>query len=380
VANGGAKNTGGNTANGGAKNTAGGDSGGATRANAGVSAVGGGSGKSGSTGADVCGTAAENESITMTCPEGQIIDSVVFAGYGTPSGTCGNFAAGSCNAASSKATVESLCVGRRTCAVPATNGAFGDPCSGTTKHLAVDVSCVVGTPAVTPNAPYKGIANSPASQIAALGATWCYNWGTAPKTTDCADPYFVPMIWGSDDAAGAIKAIGNAGYTTVLGFNEPNKSDQSNMTVADAIALWPTVTSNPSIRVGSPAVSDNGRSWLEDFMAQVKVKGLRVDFIAMHWYGWNSGSCVVGQLEGALNWASQWGLPIWITEFGCMGSSNPDQETVLKFFNDAIKMLDNHPLVERYAWYPWNTYNELYTSGTMTELGKAFAAVPQYRQ
>jgi hypothetical protein len=28
--------------------------------------------------------------------------------------------------------------------------------------------------------PFKGVANSPAGEIAALGATWCYNWGTSP--------------------------------------------------------------------------------------------------------------------------------------------------------------------------------------------------------
>jgi hypothetical protein len=114
-------------------------------------------------------------------------------------------------------------------------------------------------------------------------------------------------------------------------------------------------------------------------MTQAMAKGLRVDFIAMHWYGWNKGSCVASQLEGAVNWASKWGLPVWITEFGCMGSSNPDEQTVLDFFKNALPMLDKHPLVERYAWYPWNTYNDLYTNGTMTALGKEFMAAPQYR-
>ncbi len=228
-------------------------------------------------------------------------------------------------------------------------------------------------------APYKGIANSPAAQIKALGATWCYNWGTTPKSTDCDDPYFVPMIWGSGSVTSALKSIGKAGYKTVLGFNEPNKSDQANLSVADALAAWPDLTSDPNIRVGSPAVSDDGRAWLEDFMTQAKQKNLRVDFIAMHWYGWNKGSCVTSQLEGAVNWASKWGLPVWITEFGCMGSSNPDEKTVLDFFNSAIPMLAKHPLVERYAWYPWNTYNDVYTSNTMTALGQAFAAAPPSR-
>jgi hypothetical protein len=242
----------------------------------------------------------------------------------------------------------------------------------------------IGTGGSSGNPPYKGVANSPAADLTALGATWCYNWTTSPQASDCNNPLFVPMIWGGGDVAGALKAIGAAGYKTVLGFNEPNKTTQSNMTVDAAIALWPAMTSNPNIRVGSPAVSDDGRAWLESFMTQVKAKGLRVDFIAMHWYGWNAGSCTSGQLEGAINWASKWNLPIWITEFGCMGSSNPDEQTLLTFFNNSIAMLKNHPLIERYAWYPWNTYNNLYVAGTtgvrtMTALGSAFLAAPQYR-
>jgi hypothetical protein len=257
-----------------------------------------------------------------------------------------------------------------------TGGASGGSATG-----AADASTTDGSTAPTP---YKGVANSPASQLAALGATWCYNWGTTPKSTECADPYFVPMVWGKSDVAGAIKAIGDKGYTTVLGFNEPNKSDQANMTVDEAIALWPALTSNPAIRVSSPAVSDDGRSWLESFMTQVKAKGLRVDFIAMHWYGWNAGSCTAAQLEGAVTWASKWGLPVWLTEFGCMNASDPDAQTVLSFFGNAIPMLAKHPLVERYAWFPWNTNNELYLANgnnvpVITALGTAFAAAPPYR-
>jgi hypothetical protein len=233
-------------------------------------------------------------------------------------------------------------------------------------------------------APYKGVANSPKDQLTALGATWCYNWGASPKASDCADPLFVPMVWGKSNVESTIQAIGDAGYKTVLAFNEPNKTDQANMTVDEAIALWPTLTANPNIRVSSPAVSDDGRAWLVNFMTQVKAKGLRVDFIAMHWYGWNAGSCTAGQLEGAINWASQWNLPVWITEFGCMGSSNPDDQTLINFFNSAVPMIKKHTLVERYAWYPWNDHNHLYLPNSsnvpvMTELGKAFLAAPQYR-
>ena len=345
----------------------------------GTTATGGADGRGGATAGDtVCGTAPEDQATTLSCPEGQVIDSVVFASYGNPTGECGSFAIGDCHAAESETLVASLCVGRRSCTVPASNSTFGDPCNSSVKSVAVELACVVGEPTVV-GEPFKGLANSPAGEMAALGATWCYNWGTSPQVSDCADPLFVPMIWGDGDVAAAIQQIGNAGYTTVLGFNEPNKSDQANMTVQRAIELWPDMTSNPNIRVSSPAVSDDGRAWLQDFMTQAQANGLRVDFIAMHWYGWNAGSCTAGSLEGAINWAQQWGLPVWITEFGCMGSSNPDEQTLLDFFPAAVAMIAGHPLVERYAWYPWNDYNHLYLDGAITPLGELYAAAPQYR-
>ena len=352
---------------------AGGQGTGGATASGGVSAVGGsaaggragtsGATGSGGTSADAAISTAGQTSTGGTSGTGGVsADAAVATGGRT--GTGGATGSGGTSADAG------VSLGGRTGGATGTGGAGS---GGTTS-----------TGATTGQSPYKGVANSPAAQLAALGATWCYNWGTSPKATECNDPLFVPMVWGGGDVAGAIKAIGDAGYKTVLGFNEPNKTDQSNMTVDAAIALWPTLTSNPNIRVSSPAVSDDGRAWLESFMTQVKAKGLRVDFIAMHWYGWNAGSCTSGQLEGAINWASQWGLPVWITEFGCMGSSNPDEQTLLTFFNNSIPMLKNHPLVERYAWYPWNTYNDLYRANAIgvsviTSLGTAFAAAPQYR-
>ena len=352
---------------------AGGQGTGGATASGGVSAVGGSAagGRAGTSGATGSGGTSADAAISTAGPTstggtsgtgGVSADAAVATGGRT--GTGGARGSGGTSADAGGST------GGRTGGATGTGGAGS---GGATS-----------TGATTGQSPYKGVANSPAAQLAALGATWCYNWGTSPKATECNDPLFVPMVWGGGNVAGAIKAIGDAGYKTVLGFNEPNKIDQSNMTVDAAIALWPTLTSNPNIRVSSPAVSDDGRAWLESFMTQVKAKGLRVDFIAMHWYGWNAGSCTSGQLEGAINWASKWGLPVWITEFGCMGSSNPDEQTLLTFFNNSIAMLKNHPLVERYAWYPWNTYNDLYRANAsgvsvITSLGTAFVAAPQYR-
>jgi hypothetical protein len=244
-------------------------------------------------------------------------------------------------------------------------------------------------------APYKGVANSPCTEMAALGATWFYNWGTGRG--NCTAPPFIPMIWGhtppkgdEQTPAGITSSINNLvsqGYTTVLGFNEPDNSGQSNMTVATAISLWPSFT-HPALRIGSPATSANaaGQMWFADFMSQVNADTtgtLRVDFIAAHWYGWNAGSCEANasSLEGYIKTIEMipGNRPIWLTEWGCMHESNPDSPTVVAFFKGAVAMFAKHPRIERYAWYPWNPYNELFVDGGISPMGTAFGAAPQYK-
>jgi hypothetical protein len=45
------------------------------------------------------------------------------------------------------------------------------------------------------------------------------------------------------------------------------------------------------------------------------------------------------------------------------------------------RALVRHPRLERYAWYPWTTNNDLVdaSGGSLTDLGVAFAAAPSYR-
>lgn len=225
--------------------------------------------------------------------------------------------------------------------------------------------------------PFKGVANSACDDLPRLGASWWYNWVLSPGS--CKAGEFVPMIAGKAEKTptavqGALGKLKDAGYRTVLGFNEPNKADQANLTVAQVVELWPALTADAQVRVGSPATSADGKAWFEDFMAQTKTKALRVDFVAIHWYGWNAGSCNdAKELESYVTWAEKFELPIWITEFGCLNQSNPSAEVVEHFYTSAVEMLGHHPRVERYAWYPWTENNELVVAGSLTSLGSAFA-------
>jgi hypothetical protein len=242
------------------------------------------------------------------------------------------------------------------------------------------------------NSPFKGVAGGACSELVSLNVSWWYDWEQGP--TGCTSTPFVPMVWGqsSEQTTAAITsevAAGvAAGYKYVLGFNEPDNSTQSSITVATAISLWPAFN-NPAVTIGSPATQGNatGLAWIQDFMTQVNADAtgqLRVDFIATHWYGWDTGAC-----DPAANTLESWiagieaipgNRPIWLTEWGCMNESNPNAATVQAFYAGALAMFAKHPRLVRYAWYQWNTYNELLNAdgGGLTPLGTAYAAAPAY--
>jgi hypothetical protein len=238
-------------------------------------------------------------------------------------------------------------------------------------------------------APYKGVANSACNDLVTLRTSWYYNWELTPP---CSTPQFVPMVWGHTGAeqtlagiTSEVASVVSGGYDVVLGFNEPDNSSQSDLSETMAISLWPAFN-NPAVRVGSPATQANttGQAWFKSFMSDVNADTtgtLRVDFITAHWYGWNTGSCdaKAANLESYVNYLEgiPGNRPIWLTEWGCLNDSNPDEATVQAFFSGAIAMFAKHPRIERYAWYPWETNNELVTSADApTSLGTVFAAAP----
>lgn len=89
----------------------------------------------------ICAIANENQTLSITAPDGYTFSGVDFASYGTPSGECENFAQGVCHASNSQTIVEGYLLGNTgTITIPATNAVFGDPCAGTFKRLYVQAT------------------------------------------------------------------------------------------------------------------------------------------------------------------------------------------------------------------------------------------------
>ena len=94
----------------------------------------------------------------LDCGSGSYVDSVLFADFGTPSGSCGGgpssgpaantFAINeTCTTPGSKAIVKAACVGQQSCDIAVNVKNFGDRCLYVPKRLAAAVSC---TPRATP--------------------------------------------------------------------------------------------------------------------------------------------------------------------------------------------------------------------------------------
>ena len=79
----------------------------------------------------------------MTCRDSYVVNSIIFASYGTPVGSCGNFEYSSCHSNKSMPVVGRQCKGLQSCNISASHSIFGgDPCYDTTEHLFIEVSCI----------------------------------------------------------------------------------------------------------------------------------------------------------------------------------------------------------------------------------------------
>lgn len=170
--------------------------------------------------------------------------------------------------------------------------------------------------------PFNGV--SPA--LAASGASWYYTWATEhPGVTTPSSATFVPMIWGAASVTDASLAQAGAHGPYLLGFNEPDMAQQSNMTVEQALELWPRLMKAGKV-LGSPAVAtgaDVPGGWLDRFMSGAAAGGYRVDFITIHWYGGDFRTPqAVDQLKSYLESVHQrYHKPIWLTEYALIDFS-----------------------------------------------------------
>jgi Glycosyl hydrolase catalytic core len=226
--------------------------------------------------------------------------------------------------------------------------------------------------------------------LARSGASWYFTWSS--QHAGVASPTgvrFVPMIWGAGSVTSATLRQARRDGPYLLGFNEPDNSGQSNMTVSQALGLWPKLM-RTGMKLGSPAVATDALTaggWLDRFMRGVSARHYRVNFIAVHWYGGDFATRqAVGELRSYLRAIhARYHRPIWLTEFALMrfGATVtfPTPRLQAAFVTAAASMLEHLPFVQRYAWFalpatPGDGSAGLFRPGAIaTTAGRAFEKV-----
>lgn len=226
-------------------------------------------------------------------------------------------------------------------------------------------------------------------RVEQLRPSWMYSWGAKRPEGLPAGVEFVPMLWGNAKAEGQQRRIDDlkqraaAGeFGHLLGFNEPDQHEQSNMTVDRVVELWPDLM-DVGVPLVSPGCVHPDRVWMKEFMEQVDRKDLRVDAIAVHSYGGPSVKHLVNRLRKVHEMFER---PIWITEFavGDWEAKTPREnrhrpKRVAEFLRGLLPVLEDLPFVHRYAWFagspssgPLGTSALFDKDGRLTKLGRIY--------
>lgn len=220
-------------------------------------------------------------------------------------------------------------------------------------------------------------------KIRSLNPSWTYSWGpdtpagvpttvlptggveitggTSNNDEDGID--FVPMLWGYypglfEDFTDRML---NPNPNIVLGFNEPDSSSQSNLSVQYALEGWErlankvTEMTDDSILVSPSCVQPTG-SWCSEFIDAVDDRGMRLDAIGFHWYGGASPQTLFDSLTETYERFGN--RPILITEFAVAdwnaASVNDNKfspEQVLDFMKGVLPWLESTEWILGYAWF-----------------------------
>lgn len=225
--------------------------------------------------------------------------------------------------------------------------------------------------------------------------SWDYNWGNTPTESaamwfDANDMDFCPMCWNGNYSAERIRAYVAAHPKTkyLLAFNEPNLTDQANMTPKEAAALWPDVVAlakelklklvSPAMNYGTFAGYSNPIKWLDEFFAQPGVSLDDVYAISVHCYMASSSA-----VQGYIELFEKYNKPIWLTEFCAWDPVPGSVNTQMDYLCAVLHYLESRQSVERYAWFiPRSSgkvdsppYMQLLTHdypAELTELGKMY--------
>ena len=167
---------------------------------------------------------------------------------------------------------------------------------------------------------------------------------------------FVPLVHG-------IKGFGNRPeeddppvreeFDIVLGYNEPNQPDQSNIPPEEAALAWIELQAlYPNKTLVSPSCSGANTVWMDEFMNICEDLGCRIDYIATHIYPKGTVTSAMNTLK---NYSERYGKKIWLTEFARRNTHNASE--VIEFIEEFLPQLEAADYIWRYSWFLTRYYD-----------------------
>ncbi|KIV87281.1 hypothetical protein PV11_02836 [Exophiala sideris] len=201
--------------------------------------------------------------------------------------------------------------------------------------------------------------------------SWSYNYYSLPNASNNIGPYpstefkFIPLLYNDADSLTSIWSanvnfsIANYGTDAIFGFNEPDACYASksacmplNATLSGYQQFMQPFAGR--VLIGAPAVTNSGAPdglfYLNEFIGNASVVGLRIDFINLHWYA------SPYNIEYFINYTTtayqmfNGSYPVYVSEFG-MDTATYNQADVTAFMENATTWMDQQSWIVRYAWF-----------------------------
>lgn len=204
--------------------------------------------------------------------------------------------------------------------------------------------------------------------------TWFYSWSADQNSTSNLE--YTP-IRQNGGWPGWSEINGKQNVSHLLGFNEPDQTNQANMTVNQILAQWPDMLKT-GLRIGSPAWANAGNTY--PFMDSCKARNYRVDYVAVHAYwggktpqNWYNDLKYIHEKTGRPLWITEWNNGAnWTTEW--WPSDVASQQTKqLNEIKAILNVLDTAHFVERYSIYNWvEDKRAMIINGVLTPAGQYY--------
>ena len=210
---------------------------------------------------------------------------------------------------------------------------------------------------------------------------------------------FIPMLWGKNNYNDYTEInnfiLSHQEIEYLLVLNEPNLTDQANLTPYDAAVEWvkyekvvsDLAAQNRIIYLVGPAMSWGTMEnywdpviWLDDFLTAYKNanndREPKIDYLAFHWYDYG--------LESQLDRLQKYGKKIWITEMANWNSQINTYKKQAEQMRQMVSVCEAREDVFRYAWfigrgnYPDDKHTYLFnpSPGELNDLGKLYINLP----